>query len=376
MSEVSLKYQGQPASYGWKESEEPSIFVPECPAKWNPQRLPFAASQDRNGKSASAKINTKTRPLESWRIDIDIEENTVFFSRWEFCGVKVLLYGLWGAANGHGLENAFKSYEQGLKESSSSHAVGHFEIGGMQLLMSYELAGYLEATGEQSIENPKYDPLDKAEAHGSDPSSLLPDGSVKIIQAAHSVAASSFVETKTRNFITGTRINLKYMLPKLWLANTQTLHAGYHVNGVFSEPIEEHDLLPRRTLRDALAIRDPAIQIPRWFEEFRPCKHWKTGQLFATIADQEPNFISGRAANGTHIRQCRFCLTEILVTVDEQALPKDSRVSASVCKDLGKVVSPSARNWPGHFEGNELPRSVAVRLGSIMGMLGGSAKYS
>ncbi|CAL3972241.1 unnamed protein product [Diplocarpon coronariae] len=341
--EVSLKYQGQPASYGWKESEEPSIFVPECPAKWNPQRLPFAASQDRNGKSAPAKINTKTRPLESWRIDIDIEENTVFFSRWEFCGVKVLLYGLWGAANGHGFENAFRSYEQGLKESSSSHAVGHFEIGGMQLLMSYELARYLEAT---------------AEAHGSDPSSLLPDGSVKIIQAAHSVATSR-------------SINLKYILPKLWLANTQTLHAGYHVNGVFSEPIEEHDLLPT-----PLAIRDPAIQIPRWFEEFRPCKHWKTGQLFATVADQEPNFISGRAANGTHIRQCRFCLTEILVTVDEQALPKDSRVSASVWKDLGKVVSPSARNWPGHFEGNELPRSVAVRLGSIMGMLGGSAKYS
>ncbi|KAK6583513.1 hypothetical protein PZA11_004589 [Diplocarpon coronariae] len=178
-------------------------------SKWNPQRLPFAASQDRNGKSAPAKINTKTRPLESWRIDIDIEENTVFFSRWEFCGVKVLLYGLWGAANGHGFENAFKSYEQGLKESSSSHAVGHFEIGGMQLLMSYELARYLEATGEQSIEIPKYDPLDKAEAHGSDPSSLLLDGSVKIIQAAHS-----------------------------------TLHARYHVNGVFSKPIEEHDLLP------------------------------------------------------------------------------------------------------------------------------------
>ncbi|OWP00256.1 geranylgeranyl pyrophosphate synthetase [Marssonina coronariae] len=326
--EVSLKYQGQPASYGWKESEEPSIFVP---AKWNPQRLPFAASQDRNGKSAPAKINTKTRPLESWRIDIDIEENTVFFSRWEFCGVKVLLYGLWGAANGHGFENAFRSYEQGLKESSSSHA------------RSLVAASRWQRQDHTSRSFRRY---------------------------------LSFVETKTRNFITGTRINLKYILPKLWLANTQTLHAGYHVNGVFSEPIEEHDLLPRRTLRDALAIRDPAIQIPRWFEEFRPCKHWKTGQLFATIADQEPNFISGRAANGTHIRQCRFCLTEILVAVDEQALPKDSRVSASVCKDLGKVVSPSARNWPGHFEGNELPRSVAVRLGSIMGMLGGSAKYS
>ncbi len=172
MTSVDIKDFTFIASYNWCNSDDPAIFVPGtspfhqgrimeylqeitgCPAKLNLPKLPYQVAKD-NGqafidqnahRSPFASFNPffkalltmhpnfDLKPIEltidrnslrkllqfvsgkttkSWRMDVDIIEDTMFFTRWEPKQVRIIT-GARESGYGYDFEKAFLSFASDL----------------------------------------------------------------------------------------------------------------------------------------------------------------------------------------------------------------------------------------------------------------------
>ncbi|KAE9365157.1 hypothetical protein N431DRAFT_298108, partial [Stipitochalara longipes BDJ] len=263
------------ASYNWCDSNEPVIFVPGCPARWNSPNLPYQVAKD-NGqafidqnahRSPSASFdpffkalltmnpNFDMNPIQlitdrnslrkllqsvsgkitkSWRIDVDIIEDTMFFTRWEEHQVQIITEAR-DSGYGHEFEKAFLSFDSNLKDSSGHHRIVRYNLGGIECLVRFEVDGYLDDGIGVDSKAPTVDELGQALAglgvQDSSKVSTAPTATeVKVIEKGYLVDDNTTLELKSRSV----NMNLKIQdyMPQLWISQTRNLFVGRHKDGL------------------------------------------------------------------------------------------------------------------------------------------------
>ncbi|KAH9204053.1 hypothetical protein DL95DRAFT_129929 [Leptodontidium sp. 2 PMI_412] len=173
------------ASYNRSNSDDPVIFVPGSPARWNPPSLPYQVPKD-NGqvfidqnshRSPSASFdpfffkalltmhpNFNMKPIglttdrnslrkllqfvsgkvpKSWRIDVDIVEDTMLLTRWEENQLQIIT-GARDSGYGHEFEKDFLCFDLNLQGSSGHHRIIRYSLGGIESLVRFEVDGYVD----------------------------------------------------------------------------------------------------------------------------------------------------------------------------------------------------------------------------------------
>jgi hypothetical protein len=210
--QICLTNYQQVASYNWTDEKVPTILVPGRPPKWSPPALPTTLKNDKgrvfinqNGARCSNPMTpifsalhimypaqslrdvcdmrnvdlitdrSNLRKLsyfasgqvrQGFRIDVEIVENTMVFTRCEERNTFVCK-GDKLAGYGHEFEKNFLEYEKSVEGSTGHHQIAAYEIGGMKWMVRFEVDGYLgnEGLGDEeqgndlnvAIENLKID---------------------------------------------------------------------------------------------------------------------------------------------------------------------------------------------------------------------------
>jgi len=71
---------------------------------------------------------------DSWRIDVDLVCDTMFFSRWEASNVR-LITGASQSGHGHSFEKAFAAFDNELSDSMSHHRIVRYTLGGLECMV-------------------------------------------------------------------------------------------------------------------------------------------------------------------------------------------------------------------------------------------------
>ena len=166
-------------------------------------------------------------PIENFRIDIEMVGNTLLFTRWESIPYEVIT-GFRGF--GHEFEKNFTTYSGEMKASTGHHRVVQYMLGTLQLLVRFEVDGYVER-GTISKSSVDVDQL----SHSLKSMQLRSESNdtVKAILGGHTVPQDSLIELKTR--VKHRPIQTSDVIYQLWFGGVQQLFASYHVRGVFSK---------------------------------------------------------------------------------------------------------------------------------------------
>ncbi|KAH8787183.1 hypothetical protein BGZ57DRAFT_755773 [Hyaloscypha finlandica] len=303
---VNIKDFSFIASYNWSISDDPVIFVPGCPARWSLPSLPYQVEKDsgqvfidqNSHRSPSASFdplfkalltmnpNLNMKPIglttdrnslrkllqfvsgkvtKSWRIDVDIIEDAMFFTRWEESQV-MLITGARDSGYGHGFEKAFLSFDADLQESSGHHRIVRYNLGGIDCLVRFEVDGYISdddgfSSGKQDtavdelgqglsclhIQNS----TDAAEVK------MPPTTEVRVIQRGGLVNNDTIAELKSLS--TAAHLKMQEYIPQLWISQTRHLFVCRHKEGLM-------EMEPQRV--------DITEQFPDW--ESRNQQHLRT----------------------------------------------------------------------------------------------------
>jgi hypothetical protein len=103
---------------------------------------PIGLTTDRNSlrkllRSVSGKVP------KSWRIDVDVIEDTMFFTRWEENQLQIIT-GARDSGYGHEFKKAFLSFDSNLQESSGHHRMIRYNLGGIECIVRFEVDGYVD----------------------------------------------------------------------------------------------------------------------------------------------------------------------------------------------------------------------------------------
>ncbi|RDW70990.1 hypothetical protein BP6252_07553 [Coleophoma cylindrospora] len=278
------------ASYNWKNSDNPEIFVPGCPAKWSPPDLPYMVPKD-NGQAiidqnshripsasfdpffkALLRMNPSfdMTPIElitdrnslrkllrfvsgkvpqSWRIDVDIVEDTMFFTRWEENRVQIIT-GSRDSGYGHEFEKAFLEFNTALQESSGHHRIIWYSLGGIECLVRFEADGYIS-------NDPDVDDRILTKTVDGSPAIMDEIGALSLLQIQDSIPATE-VQVIERGCMVSDddilelkscsgNLRMQEIIPQLWISQTQHLFVGRHKKGLVEvepEKIEMRDHFP------------------------------------------------------------------------------------------------------------------------------------
>lgn len=297
------------ASYNWSDSDEPVIFVPGmssfsfsfmkqeihkvltliqgCPAKWRSPSLPHQVAKDngqsfidQNGyRSPSASFDPffkalltmhpdfNMRPIglttdrnslrkllrfvsgkvpRSWRIDIDVIEDTMFFTRWEENQIQMIT-GARDSGYGHEFERAFLHFDSNLQQSSGHHRIIRYDLGGIDCLVRFEVDGYVDDDlcdeKQSSIATSTVDELSQALSKLNTKNSTSQAGEVKVIEKGRLVDNNTILELKSRSG----SLRMAEIIPQLWIAQTHHLFIGRHKDGLVD--VEPQQMIMDERLR-------------------------------------------------------------------------------------------------------------------------------
>jgi hypothetical protein len=240
-----------------------------CPARWNPPSLPYQVAKD-NGqvfidqnshRSPSASFdpffkalltmdpNFNMKPIglttdrnslrkllqfvsgkvtKSWRIDVDIIEETMFFTRWEENQVTIIT-GARDSGYGHGFEKAFLSFDADLQGSSGHHRIVRYNLGGIECLVRFEVDAYIDDGLSSDKQDTAVDELGQG-LSGLHVQNSTDATEVRVIQRGGLVNNDTIAELKSRSM--ATHLKMQEYIPQLWISQTRHLFVGRHKEGL------------------------------------------------------------------------------------------------------------------------------------------------
>jgi hypothetical protein len=186
---------------------------------------PIDLTTDRNSLRKLLQFVSGKVP-KSWRIDVDIVEDTMFLTRWEENQVQIIT-GARDSGYGHEFEKAFLSFDSNLQESSGHHRIIRYSLGGIESLVRFEVDGYVD--DGSGID----DELNQAlsDLHFQNSTNIFvssPASEVKVIQRGRLVDNKTILELKSRS----ASLKMQEIIPQLWIAQTHHLFVGRHKEGL------------------------------------------------------------------------------------------------------------------------------------------------
>jgi hypothetical protein len=315
---IRLKNYEFLASYNWANVKEPTIYVPGlcplfdlciplyltaivgAPAAWTPPDLPIRILPDRgtfyvdqnthrSPKSSFQPLfhsllmlhpSFKMTPISlvtdrnnlrklfgfasgridrSFRIDVELIEDTLFFVRWEL-NVLDIIRGSKAFGFGHGFERAVTAFGEGLGDSSGHHRIVKYNLGGLQCLVRFEADAYTEDS-----EDTKGQSIPKEDDDQSNLSTVLESLSLSskstslktcftVLPRGQLIPTTAVVEIKSRK----KRVRMADTIPQLYFSQTEKLFVGYHEQGVFTQDIEKLEM--RASLDDWETDHQPELR--------------------------------------------------------------------------------------------------------------------
>jgi len=184
--------------------------------------------------------------VEDFRIDIRLVGQTLLFTRYEEHTHERIGSNEF-RGYGHSFERKFTTYGEGMKESTGHHRVIKYTMGSLQLLLRFEVDGYLsdvstdyDPTTSQS--NYSHNAVDDVQSLTSRLKNIDLDSTaqqcstdqkvgLRVVHGGYKVPHSSLLELKTRS--QRRPIQPSDVIYQLWFAQVPHLIAGYHNHGKF-----------------------------------------------------------------------------------------------------------------------------------------------
>jgi len=202
---------------------------------------PIGLVTDRNSLRKLLQFVSGKVP-KSWRIDVDVIEDTMFFTRWEENQI-LLITGARDSGYGHEFEKAFLSLDSNLQEISGHHRIIRYNLAGIECLVRFEVDGYIDDGLGIDSGTSTVDDLDQALSglyvHDSTNAFVSPPaGEVKVIQRGRLVENNTTLELKSRSG----NLKLQEIMPQLWISQTRQLFVGRHKEGLVEMEPERLDM--------------------------------------------------------------------------------------------------------------------------------------
>ena len=202
------------------------------------------------------------RARESFRIDLQMVENTLFMSRRERKTTENLKRSK-DPCFGHSFETAFSVPQSGLENSTSHHRVINYTLGNLNCVVRFEVdaccdnpSGML-GSNEQECHIPSQQGEEGVLAslaqlsltEGEKSTGREEPQRIQVIERGSRVPTTKTAEVKTRS----KPKSLRDTLPQLWFGRTPHLRIGTHTMGTFT---------------DVESI-DAAANFPEWEERYQ-----------------------------------------------------------------------------------------------------------
>lgn len=188
---------------------------------------PIGLTTDRNSLRKLLRFSSGKGP-HSWRIDVDIIQDTMFFTRWEKTLFSITTEPL-GSGHGTEFEKAFLRFDSDLQESSAHHRIIRYHLGGIECLVRYEVDGYIDddelcdqVKSSITIDEPSH------ELNPDTKTSTSQTGKVKVIAKGRLVNNDTILELKSRS----NKLKMSEIMRQLWISQTHNLFVGRHKNGL------------------------------------------------------------------------------------------------------------------------------------------------
>ncbi|KAL2001159.1 hypothetical protein VTN02DRAFT_2142 [Thermoascus thermophilus] len=275
-------------TYNWRDARTPSIYVPGAPPRWEPRNLPVAIPQDRgkffidedayraseypfeplfqalsvmnpnfNFQDVDLVTNRNSlrklfdfaegRTCQSFRIDLNLVNETLFLTRRERKARTVLRGTNRSNGFGHGFEQMFSKRSPPLEDSSGHYRVITYPLGPLKCVIRFEVDAYCDSNDDLPPQG-QASPASSDESVAPSPESLSlqeretreTPGSINVIRRGHVIPCAATAEIKSRSKFLGPTGTM----PQLWFGRTPHLLCGIHKDGVI-EQIKERNCAPQ-----------------------------------------------------------------------------------------------------------------------------------
>lgn len=281
VNEASVTDVRHLSSYNWLAAPEPTIAVPGCPPLWSPPKAARHVRKDSGliyiaqnaarhpeypleplfqalymehpsfdlesvdlitDRNNIRKLLSFVNPsisrngLEPFTIHVEVFKNTVIFCRTE-TKTKKFVQPHEFISYGHEFEKAFTTNK--ISSSTGHHRLVSYQFSNMKILVRYETDRYINKH-KMGISGAESDALASIIQSLSikSASTASTSSKLRIKRAGEVVGSDSTLEIKTR--VSHKPIDLKEVLPQLWVSQTPNLMRAYHKHGRFEPPEVEN----------------------------------------------------------------------------------------------------------------------------------------
>jgi hypothetical protein len=368
------------SSYNWIEAPTPTIAVPGCPPLWSALRAPKRLTKDSGliyiAQNAARHPKSPLEPLfralyianpsydirsidvvtdrnnirkllsfinpgstrnglDTFTINIEITKNTAIFCRkeaatHEFIGPQEF------RGYGHEFEKANTTNQ--ISGSTGHHRIISYRFSDLNFIVRHETDGYVMLDADTIIPSPN-----SKEQENDSLSSLLESLSLSstksplittlagsrltIREEGRVVPLESTIELKTR--VSHKPLQLREVVPQLWVSQTPKLVRAYHTKGTFQVP----------------EVEDVAVQVQRW-EEGNQNDLRKLAALISKIIEM----VKGCGGNAAVKYDDKGDKLVVWKADGETMLPKDLY---SKWDDVGNSEDAGAESAVKHVDGVE-----------------------
>ena len=204
--------------------------------RFNPKSVDLFTDRNNLFKLISA---ISGREIEGFRIEVEIVGNTLLFTRTEERPDDIIT-GFRGF--GHEFEKKFTKHVQFPgSQSTGHHRVVQYSLGGMKLVVRFEVDGYLETEYNRQTAKLSDDEFDSiVEGLMNSVASMRIDQgrNLKILRSGFEVRHESIIELKSR--AKHRPLQMNDVIYQLWFGQVPWLIVGYHVRGKFTHLVQSN----------------------------------------------------------------------------------------------------------------------------------------